>query len=453
MTTLPVAETFRTSVAGTLLFVFSLALTACGALTELTGTAAPTPAVPATVPLPAGADAGDAAIRFLEQRVRLDPDDFIAHNKLGGYYLLRLRETGNATYLDLAKRTAEASLQAVPEKMNAGGMALLAQAEFSAHQFAAARDAAQRLLESGSGSQADRSYYYLLLGDAQTELGEYDKADEAFRQMERLSPHNIGTITRLAHHDWLHGNISGAQQKYAEALRLALSQVPPSRETVAWCRWQSGEMAFAKGDYSSAEQHYQDALTTFPDYFRALAGMARVQAARNDLTAAIASCERAVRTIPEPSLVALLGELLQLAGREKEAAAQYALVEQSGRISAAGGVLYNRQLALFYADHEIKPDKAYELARQEYEQRHDIYGADALAWTALKSGRVAEAWQFMQQALRLGTTDARLFYHAGMIARAAGNEAEARNYLRRALALNPCFDPFQSAIARKAAAE
>ena len=89
-------------------------------------------------------------------------------------------------------------------------------------------------------------------------------------------------------------------------------------------------------------------------------------------------------------------------------------------------------------------------AAKEYEARRDIHGADALAWTALKAGQLSEAQAAMKDALRLGTRDAKLFYHAGMIARAAGDDAAARDYLRRALALNPRFDPLQAVIARKA---
>jgi Flp pilus assembly protein TadD len=90
---------------------------------------------------------------------------------------------------------------------------------------------------------------------------------------------------------------------------------------------------------------------------------------------------------------------------------------------------------------------------REYEVRRDIYGADALAWTALKAGKIAEARLAIKEVLRLGTKDARLFYHAGMIARAAGDKSGARDYLKRTLALNPQFDPLQAPIARKALEE
>ncbi len=96
------------------------------------------------------------------------------------------------------------------------------------------------------------------------------------------------------------------------------------------------------------------------------------------------------------------------------------------------------------SDHE----QAYKLAANEYQSRKDIYGADALAWTALKANKLTEAQAAIKDALRLGTEDAKIFYHAALIARASGDDAAAGDFLRRALKLNPQFDPLQSANAR-----
>ena len=59
--------------------------------------------------------------RFLENRVRQDPEDFVANNKLAAEYLQRLRETGDVTYLNLASSTANASLGTLPAEQNKGG--------------------------------------------------------------------------------------------------------------------------------------------------------------------------------------------------------------------------------------------------------------------------------------------------------------------------------------------
>jgi tetratricopeptide (TPR) repeat protein len=79
-----------------------------------------------------------------------------------------------------------------------------------------------------------------------------------------------------------------------------------------------------------------------------------------------------------------------------------------------------------------------------------VFGADTLAWTALKAGRVQEAQAAIQSALSLGTRDARMLYHAGMIARAAGDQKKAARLLKEALALNPRFDLLQARLARQA---
>ena len=54
----------------------------------------------------------------------------------------------------------------------------------------------------------------------------------------------------------------------------------------------------------------------------------------------------------------------------------------------------------------------------------------------------------MEQALKLGTRDAPLYYHAGMIYKASGDYARAQTMLSEALAINPHFDLVQAQIAR-----
>ena len=114
---------------------------------------------------------------------------------------------------------------------------------------------------------------------------------------------------------------------------------------------------------------------------------------------------------------------------------------------------YGRDLALFYADHDMKPQLALQIAEYEYEVRRDVYTADAVAWTALKAGNLDLAKQAIALALRLGTPDPRLFYHAAMIARASGNTALAKEHLERVQALNLEFDPHHGPTARKLLAQ
>jgi tetratricopeptide (TPR) repeat protein len=86
-------------------------------------------------------------------------------------------------------------------------------------------------------------------------------------------------------------------------------------------------------------------------------------------------------------------------------------------------------------------------ARKDIVGRRDVYGYDLLAWASYKAGHVADARRAVTEALSQNTEDASLYYHAGMIAAAAGDTLMARSMLSRALTLNAHFNPTQAPIA------
>jgi len=136
-------------------------------------------------------------------------------------------------------------------------------------------------------------------------------------------------------------------------------------------------------------------------------------------------------------------------GRSDEARRQYDLVEYIGRLNAINKVIYNRELAYFYADHDMKLEQALDLAKKELEVRKDVYAYDVLAWALLKTGSPREAVAAITEALKVGMREARLFFHAGMIHHELGDAEQTRHYLGLALATNPHFHPFHSETARR----
>jgi len=64
-----------------------------------------------------------------------------------------------------------------------------------------------------------------------------------------------------------------------------------------------------------------------------------------------------------------------------------------------------------------------------------------LAWSLAAAGKVTEAHSEMQCALAEGTQDARLFFHAGIIASQAGQSADAVRWLRKASELSHLLLP------------
>jgi len=212
-----------------------------------------------------------------------------------------------------------------------------------------------------------------------------------------------------------------------------------AKENIAWSQFTLGEEYFLAGDRARAKSAYESSLQTYPNYHRGFSGLGKVAAAEGRFSDAIDSYKRAIAVIPLPAYVAALGDVYAKSGSAAEAAKQYALVEYIGRLNAFNQTVYNRELAVFYAEHDIHLHESLELARKEFEVRHDIYTWDALAWALYKNGQPQEAGTAMKEALRLGTNDALLFFHAGMIYESLSMHEKARDFLQRALALNPQF--------------
>jgi Flp pilus assembly protein TadD len=128
-------------------------------------------------------------------------------------------------------------------------------------------------------------------------------------------------------------------------------------------------------------------------------------------------------------------------------------VEVIATLAMINRQLYNRQLAMCYAEHDTKGDEALSLTTAELAVRKDVHGYDAQAWALYKNGRLQEAKAAAEQALAQRTPDATIWYHAGLIDKALGRDDAARTELRRALTISPDFDPLQAPRARAALAE
>src|SRR5690606_2754196 len=105
-------------------------------------------------------------------------------------------------------------------------------------------------------------------------------------------------------------------------------------ENVAWVQVQLGNLHFDGGFLAEADRNYATALAAMPDYAPALAGQGRVAAANGDLEGAASLYARAVQRVPLPELVVAYGDVLTAAGKDEEAATQYALVDAIQQIYA-----------------------------------------------------------------------------------------------------------------------
>jgi tetratricopeptide (TPR) repeat protein len=397
-------------------------------------------------PAPARAECSpDQSIQREQYKLRRNSRDAAAYHRLGDAYAQKARETGDLSYLTLAEKALRKALEITPD--NAGAARHLAYVFSTRHEFP---EAAAQALKAIEADPKDGDAYGVL-GVAYLELGRYDRAGEAYDAMMRLKS-DLASYGRRSGLRNLRGDSAGAIDDLRRAIASGRATGQP-RESIAWAQWQLGTEHVAIGQHEAAEAQYLAALQTYPGYYRALAGLAQVRVAQGRPDEAAELYGKALAVTPLPEYAVALGDLYTAMGRAADARRLYDLVEVIGQLNAVNKVIYNRELAYFYADHEVKLDAALALARAEHEVRRDVYGHDVLAWTLYRSGRWQEALAPMEEALELGTRDAKLFFHAGMIHRAAGNPVRAGEYLARALATNPHFHVLHAAVAARALAE
>jgi tetratricopeptide (TPR) repeat protein len=236
-------------------------------------------------------------------------------------------------------------------------------------------------------------------------------------------------------------------------MQMAVPAGAPKTESAAWALTQLGNLYFNTRRVDEAAKQYEAALRAFNGYHLALAALGKVRAAQGRYDDAISLYQQAVNIIPQPVTLAALGDLYAKTGNMTQAQLQYDTVEVIAKLAAINQQIYNRELSLFYSDHDIKLAEALELATKELAVRGDIYGHDALAWALYKNNRLDEAAAAITEAMKLGTQDANLYYHAGMIYYRLGQKERAQEYLEHALALNPHFSLLQSDRAKETLAE
>jgi tetratricopeptide (TPR) repeat protein len=388
----------------------------------------------------AGSDSStDRLIASFQRRLKDDPEDFSSYVNLANAYLQKVRETGDPSLYakaeDLLDRAEKIEPQN-PELFATRGILALAR-----HDFARALEFGERALALNPES----ARYHGIVGDAQIELGRYEEAIASYQKMIDHRP-DFSSYSRVAYARELYGDPEGAIQ----AMQDVVDAGAPVPENKAWAYVQLGNLRFTTGQLQEAAKDYDLATKTLPNYPPALAGQARIAAARGELEDAAALYQQAFDRMPLAEYAINLGDVYTEMGERQKAAEQYDLVRVIDKLYRANGVNTDLEIALFYADHDMKLQTSLQKARAAYEARPSIHAADVLAWTLYKTGNYEEAQRYSSEALKLGTRDSLKLFHAGMIAKALGHDEQAQKYLQQAIDLNPHFSLLYSNTATAA---
>lgn len=433
-----------------LVVCFAVVVAACsapsggGAVSDSSATkpAASSPGSPgrpvvAPRPSPTPRSTTTAEIETLTTRIAASPNDAAAHRDLGFAYLQRARETADPT--DYAR--AEAAIARARDLASDDVLVLIATGslQLSRHEFEAALATGEAALATAPGLGAAQG----IVVDALVELGRYEEAAVLVDRMLATS-RDIASLSRASYLLEIHGDLEGA----VAAMREAAAAPALAPENTAYVTAVLGNLLVYAGDVAGARRAYGEALALVPGHAPSIAGLGRLATGDGDLAQAAVHFERAATILPLPEYVVALGESLEAAGNPAAARRWYALARAESELLRANGVVVDLELALFEADHG-DPGLAVELARAAYRATPTIRAADALAWALHRSGRTPEAVALSTEALRLGTLDPVLRFHAGAIAAALGDREAASSAIETALALDPGFSPTAVAEARR----
>jgi len=350
---------------------------------------------PAAVDRPGAATVSrDGLQRTIERtraELRRNPANVRAAVPYADALLRQARVSGNAGLGLEAERALKQVLHEEPLEYEARRM--LGAVYLSEHRFRDAILEAQRARDL----RPRDDWNYGVMGDGYLELGEYERAFDAFQRMMDLRP-TAGAYAPRG----VCARAAGQLEAALRAMQLSTDATPPNDlEALAWHHAQLGDLHRQLGRLKEAAHEFAWADHIFPGHPFAALGTARVKEAAGDTAGAAQAYEAIMAHAPSPDVAERLGDLYRALGRSDAAARQYALAETGWRVDVPQPALLGR----FLAEHDRNVDEAMRLAETAAADRHDIFTEDALAWVYFKAGRVADAAAAIRRALRTGTKD------------------------------------------------
>ena len=385
----------------------------------------------------------DQLIAFEERQVRGSPQDQISARMLAGQYMQRFRERYDLGDILRARRFAERSLQLQPQGNTAAQMTLAA-TYLAFHRF---REALQHERAAVAGEPFNANAR-AQIASLQMELGKYSEARTTLAAIPASGPEDPTVDSVWARFYELTGHIDRARILIQRAILTIDSNVSNPAYDRSWFHLRSAQLAFESGDFETAREEYAISLKDFPRNAGALLWEARLYRAQKRWAEALDASTRSANLYPLPQALGYEADAQRALGQIRAADATEALVAAEERLFNSQGI-NDRLLANYYAQRRTHLDEALRAAKDDYRRRGDeIYSCDTMAWVLAALGRWHQALPFARSALRTGTQDSEIRYHAAIVEMHNGQPERARELLKSALSNNSNFDPFEAADAK-----
>jgi tetratricopeptide (TPR) repeat protein len=400
------------------------------------------------VHLPFDSHVIDMQIRNNERAVGIDPYGALGWSMMCSAYMDRSRESDDLATAVKGELAARRSL-ALRKLGNVGAWNKLIQALLQEHRFKDALGECEKAEQERINSD-DTTVLHV---ECLIEVGRYEDAGVLISKNPRAFEDGSSktVVARLL-------DIGGKPNEAIKLYRQAVAEIDnnggmPSN-AVAWFHTRLALQLAKTGSHEESRRQFLIALKMYPRDYKAMAGLAKLASQDGDWKGTIDWGTRSDAIAQMADVRALVGDAYAMTGDATKAEEQYARVAALvGRPSgmndglhevtpAAGthGHRLDRQYAIFCADHGKDSVGAYAAAIRDFEARRDVYAYDTLAWVCFKKGDADEAKRAIDIALSHGTRDPMLWYHAGEIYAAIGDEDAGAKYLQGALDMDPHFD-------------
>jgi tetratricopeptide (TPR) repeat protein len=245
----------------------------------------------------------------------------------------------------------------------------------------------------------------------------------------------LPALARASYLRELSGDLTGA----VTAMQQARAAGASSAYAQAVVETLLADLVYRQGDLDAAAAGYDAALRASPDLVTAATGRARVEAAQGDVDGAVQRLEELNRARPTVVSLTLLWQLQTSRGDVVAAESTGGVLRSVARLQEAAGQVVDLEMALFEADAGAGAE-AVRFARAAHAARPDnVFVNDALAWALLRDGQAQAAVPHVERALRLGTADPLLRYHAAEVFAAVGDLDRARTELEVVRRSTPWF--------------
>ena len=342
----------------------------------------------------------------LKQKIALKPEDTKLRLQAATIFIAEQRITGEHHFLFSAiEKILNGVLSLDPQNFEA--KVYKASLRMTEHRFADA----MKLAEEAKAINPNNAYVYGILVDANVELGNYKEAVEMSDKMQAIKP-SLESYSRVSYLREIYGDNNGA----IEAMKLAVKAGLPGSEPQSWSLNILGDLFFNAGNYSEAQNAYEENLFLRPSYAPSMAGLAKVEAFKENYTRALSLLDSASAIMKDNSFEEQKGDVYAAMGETKKAQDSYNLV-QALLIADANTPQHSVSMELAKSFTKTNQwDSAHKYALMEYSLRpKNIDVNNELAWIAYNKKEIVQAKEYLKTAMSTGSKNPELMKRAALI--------------------------------------